>query len=585
MLTTTLTELLKKAFVESGYDAKYGDVVKSSRPDLCQFQCNGCMSASKEYKKAPFMISDEIVAKLATFPETTDIIEKAETVKPGFINIILKDAYLAQFMNELVVDDRAGVEETKAPYKIVIDYGGPNIAKPLHVGHLRTAVIGESIKRLSRYLGHDVIGDTHLGDWGLQMGMVISEIERRQPGLPYFDADFTGEYPTEPPFTLEDLEEIYPMVSRLAKTDEAINQKAKEATYDLQKGQPGYMALWHHIVDLSLVDIRKNYGRLHVDFDLWYGESTSNQYVEQVIDVLKSKNALYESEGAMVVDVTRPDDKKEIPPIIINKTDGSILYGTTDLATLYQRKLDFSPDYVLYVVDSRQANHFTQVFRCAEDHGIIDAKTQLEHIGFGTMNGKDGKPFKTREGGVLRLSDLIDMVENNAREKVRDQEDINSEEIAHTVGLATLKFADLSNYRMKDYVFDLEKFSSFEGKTGPYILYTYVRMNNIINKLKAEGFTPGTIISPASDIERNIFLKVGELPYALTGAFNDRAPNIICEYIYELSTLMNGFYHAHHIINEENLDQKKSWMALMQLAQKVLNICLDILAMPVPEKM
>ncbi|NDL67755.1 arginine--tRNA ligase [Anaerotalea alkaliphila] len=583
MLTTNLTELLQEAFTQAGYDKSYAVVVKSQRPELCQFQCNGCMSASKQYKKPPFVLAEEVVARLKGLEGADAILQSAEVAKPGFINLTLQDSFLASAMDHLRTDGRAGVGLAPSPYTIVLDYGGPNIAKPLHVGHLRTAIIGESIKRLSRFLGHEVIGDIHLGDWGLQMGMVISEIRRRQPDLPYFDENYSGAYPSEPPFTLEDLEEIYPMVSKLAKEDEAVNAAAKEATFDLQNGRRGYVALWKHIVDLSLGDIRKNYARLGVDFDLWYGESTSNAYVEDVIEILQEQNALYESQGAMVVDVGRPDDKKEIPPIIIYKSDGSILYGTTDLATLYQRAKDFDPDYVLYVVDSRQANHFLQVFRCATDHGIVAEHTKLEHIGFGTMNGKDGKPFKTREGGVLRLSDLIDMVENNAREKILDKEGLDVEEVTHKVGLATLKFADLSNYRMKDYIFDLDKFSSFEGKTGPYILYTNVRINNILSKL--EGTVPGPILPAASEVERQIFLKVGELPHALETAFIERAPSVVCEYVYELSTLLNGFYHAHHILNEKDLERKQSWVSLLLLAKKVSGICLDILGLEVPERM
>lgn len=585
MLTDTLSVLLEKAFKEAGYDAKYSVVVRSQRPDLCQFQCNGAMSAAKVYKKAPFMISDEVIEIVKTYKEASQIIENIETVRPGFINITLKDEYLSEYTNALVDDNRVGCKATLTPSKIVIDYGGPNIAKPLHVGHLRTAIIGESLKRLFRFLGHEVIGDTHLGDWGLQMGMIISECERRFPDLPYFDINYNDEYPTEPPFSLKDLEEIYPNVSKRCKEDEAINEAAKKATFELQNGRKGYIALWKHIVNVSLADIKKNYKRLNVDFDLWYGESTSSDYVKDVVNILKTNDVLYESDGAMVVDVSREDDKKEIPPLIIYKSDGSILYGTTDLATLYQRIQDFDPDYILYVVDNRQSNHFTQVFRCAYDQKIVPEKTSLEHIGFGTMNGKDGKPFKTRAGGVLNLSDLINMVENNAKEKIRDKEDLNIDEISKIVGLATLKFADLSNFRTKDYVFDLDKFSSFEGKTGPYLLYTYVRINNIVNKLIDQDVKPGQILLPASDIERNMYLKINELPIVLNNAAADRAPNYICEYIYELSTLVNAFYHKHHIINEENKDQQKSWMALFLLTKKVINTCLDLLGMEAPEKM
>ncbi|PKM51796.1 MAG: arginine--tRNA ligase [Firmicutes bacterium HGW-Firmicutes-7] len=585
MLTDILCDLIKQAFIQSGYDAKYGNIVRSQRPDLCQFQCNGAMSASKEYKKAPFMISDEVIATLKSFEGIHDIIEVIETVKPGFINITLKDSYITNHMNKLAGDSRVGCMLIENPSKIIMDYGGPNIAKPLHVGHLRSAIIGESLKRLMRFLGHEVIADTHLGDWGLQMGMILSECERRYTGLPYFDETFIGEYPTEPPFSLDDLGQIYPYVSKLSKEDETVLAAAKEATFKLQNGDKGYLALWQHIVDVSLNDIKINYERLNVDFDLWYGESHSNPFVNKVVAHLEDKGVVYESEGALVVDILTSEEEQGLPPLLLYKTDGSILYTTTDLATLYQRMEDFHPDNILYVVDNRQSTHFKQVFQCAYQNGLVPKETCLEHIGFGTMNGKDGKPFKTRDGGTIKLSELIDMVEANAREKIRDKEDLDVHAISKQIGLATLKFADLSNFRTKDYIFDLEKFSSFEGKTGPYLLYSYVRLKNIVKKLQELGITPSNITLPASDVERNIFLKLNELPEVLTLAAKDRAPSIVCEYVYELSTLVNAFYHTHHIINQTDALQQKSWMALCQLIINVMDICLDILGIEVPEKM
>jgi len=585
MLTAQLTKLMEASFLACGYDSAYGQVVTSARQDLCQFQCNGAMSAAKAYKKAPFIISEEVIHHLRTTEAFKNMFSLAQTVKPGFINLSLSDQYVADYIESISDDSRVGVEIANDPDKIVIDYGGPNVAKPLHVGHLRPAIIGESIKRLFKFLGHEVIGDVHLGDWGLQMGMIIVEVNRLYPDLPYFDSAYEGPYPTEPPFDFADLEEIYPIASNRCKEDLEYNEKAKKATFDLQNGRPGYIALWKHFVDLSVKDILTIYNRLDVHFDLWYGESDSNAYVPKIIDTLKSKGALYESDGAMVVDVTRPDDKKEIPPIIIYKSDGSILYGTTDLATIEQRVEDFDPDYILYVVDSRQANHFVQVFRCASDHGIAPKKTSLEHIGFGTMNGKDGRPFKTRDGGILKLADFIDSIEANAKEKINDKEGVDIDTTARIVGLATLKYADLSNYRMKDYVFDLDKFSSFEGKTGPYLLYTYVRINNIMNKLKEEHFQPSTILAPSSEVERQLMLKIDNLEIALTIAAKDRAPNIICEYVYDLATLANGFYHTHHIINENDLAKRGSWMKLLQITQKCLLLCLDLLGIQVPEKM
>lgn len=585
MFTTELTQILSHAFEACGYDTSYGMVVISGRPDLCQFQCNGAMSAAKEYRKAPFMIADEVVAKLTESKDFSSIFEKAEMVRPGFINLTLTDTYIAKHMDTLSNDPRIGVPLATNPLKIVIDYGGPNVAKPLHVGHLRPAIIGEAIKRTFKFLGHDVVGDVHLGDWGLQMGMIIIEVERLYPDLPYFDENFSGSYPKEAPFTFQELEEIYPQASAKCKADPDYNDQAKKATYDLQHGRPGYKALWRHFVDLSVADIKAIYDRLDVEFDLWLGESDANDYIEPVTQMLKDKGAMVESDGALVVDVTREDDKKELPPIILYKSDGSVLYGTTDLATIDQRVKDYHPDYIFYVVDSRQSTHFVQVFRCAEDHGIVPEGTGLEHLGFGTMNGKDGRPFKTRDGGILKLTDFINSVEENAREKINNRQGVDVEATAKAVGLATLKFADLSNFRLKDYVFDLDKFSAFEGKTGPYILYSYVRINNIMSKLKEENFEPGTILPPSSDSERLLMIKLDTMTASLELAAKDRAPNIVCEYVYDLATLANGFYHAHHILNEDNQAKRASWMNLLLITQKAIHLCLDILGIPVIDKM
>lgn len=593
MLTKQLTQYMQEAFKNAGFDPSYGDVVVSGRPDLCQFQCNGAMPASKVYKLPPFQISDRVIEEFHKLTADEEMIAEAVTIKPGFINITLTASYIANTLNAIAVDERFGVAKNSIPNRLVLDYGGPNIAKPLHVGHLRTAIIGESLKRLFRFLGDTVIADVHLGDWGLQMGMIISEIKRTQPDLPYFDEEFTGSYPTEAPFSLADLEEIYPRVSAKCKEDDAVYALAKETTYHLQQGRPGYIALWKHIVDISIDDIKKNYERLNVDFDLWYGESTSHPFIDPAIQILKDKGVLYESDGALVVDVTHEDDKKELPPIILFKSDGSVIYGTTDLATIYQRVNDFSPSHILYVVDSRQATHFTQVFRCALNHGVCPSDVSLEHIGFGTMNGKDGKPFKTRAGGILKLSDLIEMVENHAKTKILEnakekeivltEDDVN--ETSHMIGLATLKYADLSNYRMKDYVFDLEKFSSFEGKTGPYILYSTVRIKNIIRKLEAEQFPKSEILAPESEIEKDLMLKIDGFEYALQTSARDRAPNILCEYVYDLATLVSSFYHTHHIINEVDLAKKGSWYSLLKLAHDVIVQGLDLLGILVPEKM
>jgi len=585
MFTSHLTQLLSTAFETAGYDASFGQVVTSARLDLCQFQCNGAMSAAKVYKKAPFLIADAVILVLEKADTFHTVFSKVEMVRPGFINITLTDTFISTYINTLVEDPRIGVPLTDHPKTIVIDYGGPNVAKPLHVGHLRPAIIGESIKRLFKFQGHHMISDVHLGDWGLQMGMIIIEVKNLYPDLPYFDEHFQGTYPLDPPFDFKALESIYPKASLRCKTDQAYNDEAKKATFLLQQGHPGYLALWQHFVNLSVEDIKSIYQQLDVSFDLWYGESDSNPYVQPLTDQLKASGALYESDGAMVVDVAREEDKKELPPIILYKSDGSILYGTTDLATLDQRVKDFDPDSIFYVVDNRQATHFVQVFRCAIDHGIVPKKVTLEHLGFGTMNGQDGRPFKTRDGGILRLTDFIHSIEVNMLEKIQDRKDLDTEKTASVIALATLKYADLSNHRLKDYIFDLEKFSSFEGKTGPYILYSYVRINNIMTKLAAESFQSGEINAPVSDVERRLMLKIDMLSTTLNLAEKDRAPNVLCDYVYDLATLANGFYHTHHIINEPDQNRRASWMSLLQLTQHTLALCLDLLGIQILDKM
>lgn len=595
MLTQILSKKMQEVFEALGYDTAFATVGLSVRPDLCQFQCNGAMPLAKSLRKSPLLISQEIVEKLSQRDDFDEVFSSAQAVAPGFINLNLNDSYLAAHVNRIANDEKLMIQTLEDEKTIVIDYGGPNIAKPLHVGHLRTAIIGEALKRLYRHLGYKVIGDAHLGDWGLQMGMIISEIERTQPELPYFDKNFDGEYPTDAPFTLDDLSEIYPRISgKIKEKDEngeptanakSLEAAAKEATFELQNGRKGYRALWKHIVNLSVADLKENYRRLLVDFDLWYGESDSHDYIPPMLDKLKSQNALMESDGALVADVSEESDKKEVPPIILVKSDGSYIYGTTDLATLDQRMQDFSPAEVLYVVDARQSLHFTQVFRAAHRYGIVPTDTKLEFVGFGTMNGKDGKPFKTRDGGVLRLSDLIQMVVDNAAGKIHNKEDIDVKEVAEMVGISVLKFADLSNYRTKDYVFDIEKFSSFEGKTGPYLLYSIVRIKNILRKLEEENSKAGQILPAFSDVERDLQLKLDEFNSVLWLTAKDNAPNYLCEYLYDLSTLMNSFYHNHHIITETDAKRKASWQSLLSVVLKTLTTGLDILAIPVPEKM
>lgn len=580
-----LSDIVETTFEECGYDREYGTVTVSNRPDLCQFQCNGALPAAKKYKVAPFQIANKVLEKLKAVEAFKDI----STAGPGFINISVKDSFLTEYVKDMYKDKKYGCSEIESPATVIVDYGGANVAKPLHVGHLRAAIIGESIKRISKFLGYRTIGDVHLGDWGLQIGMVISEVKRRNPSLPYFDDNFRGEYPKEAPFTIDELEDIYPAASKLAKSDEAAMEEARKATFELQYGREGYIALWRHILNVSVADLKKNYGDLNVEFDLWKGESDSQRYIGEMVDYLKNNNYTHKSEGALVVDIAKETDTHTVPPCIILKSDGATLYSTTDLATMWERVRSYNPDQIIYVVDKRQDLHFEQVFRCAKKTKIVKEGLVLDFIGFGTMNGKDGKPFKTREGGVMRLRDLIDIIKDTIRDKLKESKDIDDveiEEIARKVGLSALKYGDLSNQVTKDYIFDIDRFSSFEGNTGPYILYTAVRIKSILRK-SAEDIAkyPAKILEPFSKAERDLMLKLSKFNEVVELSFADRAPNKICEYIYELSNHSNKFYHENKIISEENIEKKISWLNLITLTKNVLETGLDLLGIEVPERM
>ena len=584
-LIEKLSTIVMDKFQQCGYDSQYGVVTVSNRPDLCQFQCNGALPAAKKYKVSPVQIANCVAAAL----KEVDAFREVSIAGPGFINITIKDSFLADYINQMAEDKTYGCKKTEPPKTIVIDYGGANVAKPLHVGHLRAAIIGESIKRIARFLGNNVIGDVHLGDWGLNMGMVISEVKRRNPSLPYFNDSFTGEYPKEAPFTIDELEEIYPAANKLCKSDDEAMEEARKATAELQEGNRGYMALWHHIIDVSVADLKKNYGDLNVEFDLWNGESDSQKYIGPMVDMLKEKGFPYESEGALVIDVAEPTDTHPVPPFILLKSDGASLYSTTDLATILERVEKYNPDEIIYVVDKRQGLHFEQVFRCAKKTGIAKSDLGFYFIGFGTMNGKDGKPFKTREGGVMRLRDLIDIIKDSVRDKLIENNTIEKDEvenIARKVGLSALKYGDLSNQVTKDYVFDIERFSSFEGNTGPYILYTVVRIKSILRKAGADSEEiGGKMLDPCNDTERDLMLKLTKFNEAVESALVERAPNKICEYIYDLSNLFNKFYHENRIISEENAERKMSWLNLITLTKNVLEKALDLLGIEAPEKM
>jgi len=588
-----ITDEVTKAFTECGYDAKYAKVTLSNRPDLCEYQCNGAMAAVKEYKKAPFMIADEVVEKLAANP----IFAMAESVKPGFLNLKIDEAYLADYVAKMQEDEgRFGCEKTEAPKTIMIDYGGPNVAKPLHVGHLRSAIIGESVKRILRYAGNEVIGDAHLGDWGLQMGLIITELKLRRPELVYFDDAYTGEYPEEAPFTISELEEIYPTASKKSKEDEAYKEAAMQATFELQHGKRGYQALLKHILNVSVTDLKRNYANLNVSFELWKGESDAQPYIPDMVQKMKDDGFAYISDGALVVDVKEDTDTKEIPPCMILKSDGASLYNTTDLATMVWRMKDYNPDEIIYVVDKRQELYFTQVFRCARKTGIVKPETELKFLGFGTMNGKDGRPFKTRDGGVMRLEHLISGINEEMLAKIQENQKtkenlgISTEEAENTakmVALAAIKYGDLSNQASKDYIFDIDRFTSFEGNTGPYILYTIVRIKSILNKYHGLGKDEsGAVIGAAhSKSEKDLMLELSKFNAVMESAFEETAPHKICSYIYDLANAFNSFYHGTKIMSEENETVQKSYIRLLELTKSVLETCIDVLGFSAPERM
>ncbi|GAA4652941.1 arginine--tRNA ligase [Anaerocolumna aminovalerica] len=583
-----ISEELMQAFEAKGYDPQYGIVTLSNRPDLCQYQCNGALSAAKAYKKAPIMIANEVVEVL----KESKTFEKIEAIMPGFINISLNSEFLADYLNEMTRAEQFGLEKTGNPKTIVIDYGGPNVAKPLHVGHLRSAVIGESIKRICRYAGHNVIGDVHLGDWGLQMGLIITELKKRKPDLVYFDESYTGEYPEEAPFTISELEEIYPAANEYSKTHPEYKEEAKNATFLLQNGNRGYMALWNHILNVSVTDLKKNYEKLNVSFDLWKKESDAQPYIPDMIQYLKENNYTRISEGALVVDVKEETDTKEIPPCMILKSDGATLYNTTDLATMVERMKLFQPDAITYIVDKRQELYFEQVFRCAKKTKLVDENVKLTFLGFGTMNGKDGKPFKTRDGGVMRLENLINEINDAVFKKMMENREMPEEEaksISKKVGLAALKYGDLSNQASKDYVFDIDRFISFEGDTGPYILYTIVRIKSIVAKYKESTgkieITENTILPTNIKSEITLMLQASKFNDVIINAYEDNAPHRICQYIYELANAFNSFYHENKIIAEENKEKQQSWIGLIILIQEILETCIELLGFEAPDRM
>lgn len=581
-----ISEEMKKAFEEAGYDRELGKVSLSNRPDLCEYQCNGAMAGAKTYKKAPIMIANEVAEKLTD----SEIFSEVTAVMPGFLNLKVKEGFVTAYLKEMEASDKFGLKKPEKVKKIVIDYGGPNVAKPLHVGHLRSAIIGESIKRIARYVGHEVIGDIHLGDWGLQMGLIITELKERQPELVYFDEAYTGEYPKEPPFTITELEEIYPTASGKSKEDKDYKERAMEDTYKLQNGVRGHRALWKHIIQVSVSDLKKNYANLNVDFDLWKGESDVHDRIPGMVEYMKKEGYAHESEGALVVDVKEETDTKEIPPCMILKSDGASLYNTTDLATIMERMEEIHPDQLIYVVDKRQELYFEQVFRCAKKTKLVEGDTDLRFLGFGTMNGKDGKPFKTRDGGVMRLESLISDINEQMFRKITDNHEVEEEEARKTakmVALSAVKYGDLSNQASKDYIFDVDRFTSFEGDTGPYILYTMVRIKSILAKYKEQGGNPETVAlqNSLSPSQKDLMLALTKFTSMMEAAYEELAPHKVCAYIYDLANAFNRFYHETKILTQEDEQLKAGFIALIKLTLAVLETCIQVLGFEAPERM
>ena len=581
-----LTEEMQQAFTAAGYDGSLGKVMLSNRPDLCEYQCNGAMAGAKLYKKAPIMIANDVAEQL----KDSKVFSEVVAVAPGFLNLKVSEAFLLTYLQGMEANEKFGLEKPEHPKKIIIDYGGPNVAKPLHVGHLRSAVIGESVKRISRYVGHEVIGDVHLGDWGLQMGLIITELKLRKPELCYFDENYEGEYPVEPPFTISELEEIYPTASGKSKEDAAYKEAAMQATYELQHGRRGYQALLSHILNVSVTDLKKNYANLNVSFELWKGESDAQPYIPDMVQKMKDDGYAYISDGALVVDVKEETDTKEIPPCMILKSDGASLYNTTDLATIVWRMKDYHPDKIIYVVDKRQELYFTQVFRCARKTHLVGDDTELQFLGFGTMNGKDGKPFKTREGGVMRLETLLSSINDEMYRKItenRTVEEAEAKATAKVVALSAVKYGDLSNQASKDYIFDIDRFTSFEGNTGPYILYTIVRIKSILNKYKEAGKEAGTaaILPAHSESEKALMLELTRFNAMMENAYEETAPHKVCSYIYDLANALNHFYHETKIMAEEDEAVQASYVRLLTLTRRTLEVCIDVLGFSAPDRM
>ncbi len=584
-LSTQLSEAAGDAFASLGLDRALGVMRRSDRPDLADFQCNGAMAAAKAAKRNPREIAQGVVDALKDSP----LVAAAEVAGPGFINVRLAAEALAQRAAVLGADERAGASHVETARRVVIDFGGWNVAKEMHIGHLRSTVIGDSLQRLFRFRGDAVISDVHLGDWGLQMGQLINEVKLEQPGLPYFDETFDGPYPATSPVTMDDLGRLYPVASAKSKTDEARRDEDRKATQELQAGRAGYRALWRHFCDVTRIGLERECASLGVRFDLWKGESDANELIPDIVADLRSRGIAEEDGGALIVRVARESDKKEMPPIILVNREGAIGYHGSDLGTILDRKREIDPHLCMYVVDQRQALHFEQVFRASDRAGYLP-EAGLEHLGFGTVNGADGKPYKTRDGGVLKLHELIAQADAAALARVKEAglgEGLSEAEvadIAHKVAVAAIKFADLSNVRTTNYIFDLDRFVSFEGKTGPYLLYAAVRMKSLARRAATEGVHPGPIAIEL-DAERALVLALDGFDDALAGAYEKRMPHILCDHAYTLAQAFSGFYAAAPILVEKDPAKRASRFALALATKQQLEVALSLIGIETPEKM
>lgn len=563
MVTTLLEAKIKEILEKLNYEVDVR-VIPSNRPDLCDYQFDGIFKLASIYHKSPIEIGEEIEACLKA--AACSYFKKVEFVKPGFLNMTLSDSFINDCLNEMMIKEKFNLPKLSQIDTYVIDYGGPNIAKPLHVGHMRPAIVGESIKRILKYRGHSVISDVHFGDFGLQIGQVIYGMKKENIEIENV--------------TLEDLNRIYPAMSKLCKEDESVKEVCATITKELQDGNAEYEEYYKKIFELSKEDIKRIYQYLEIDFDLWYGEMDSRTFIPMVEEVLIQKNLARISEGALVVDVNEETDSKELPPLIFKKGNGAYLYGSTDMATIYQREKDFHPDYILYVADLRQSLHFEQVFRASLKSSITDAS--LEHLGFGTINGVDGKPYKTRSGETPKLNDLFKEVEDIFVSS-KESNEAMSEEDRRILVNAILKFADLQNNREKDYIFDIKKFSEVVGKTGPYVLYTYLRVNKVFNS------ECGTLKPLSSMIyneqDRNLRLKLLGFHQAILDAFDFRMPSYIANYVYDLCVLLNTFYQNNHISGLEDVEKKQEWLSILNLSTQIVSTLLDLLGIDIPSVM